>query len=73
MQSRRRLFFPSDLRPRRHARAYRFHHRFGLPVRYHDIESFTASSNLDLVEIHLSYKDLEVNLDQVLPTSSRSA
>ena len=24
-------------------------------------------SNLDLVEIHLSYKDLEVNLDEVLP------
>ena len=31
-------------------------------------ESFAVSSNLDLVEIHLSYKDLEVNLDQVLPT-----
>jgi len=43
-------------------------HRFGLPVRYHDLESFAVTSNLDLVEIHLSYKDLEVNLDQVLPT-----
>ena len=63
------FFFPSDLEtPAATPRAYRFQHRFGLPVRYHDIESFAASSNLDLVEIHLSYKDLEVNLDQVLPT-----
>ena len=63
------FFFPSDLEtPAATPRAYRFHHRFGLPVRYHDIESFAANSNLDLVEIHLSYKDLEVNLDQVLPT-----
>ena len=62
------FFFPSDLEtPAATPRAYRFLHRFGLPVRYHDIESFAASSNLDLVEIHLSYKDLEVNLDQVLP------
>ena len=46
---------------------YRFPLRFGLPVRYHDISSFAATSSLDLVEIHLSYKDLEVNLDEVLP------
>ena len=59
---------PQSGNPGSHPRAYRFHHRFGLPVRYHDIESFAANSNLDLVEIHLSYKDLEVNLDQVLPT-----
>ena len=62
------FFFPSDLEtPAATPRPYRFLHRFGLPVRYHDIESFAARSNLDLVEIHLSYKDLEVNLDQVLP------
>ena len=62
------IFFPTDLEaPAAPPRAFRFRHRFGLPVRYHDIESFATKSNLDLVEIHLSYKDLEVNLDHVLP------
>ena len=62
------FFFPSDLEtPAAAPRPYSFRHRFGVPVRYHDIGSFAATSNLDLVEIHLSYKDLEVNLDQVLP------
>ena len=62
------VFFPSDLEtPSAEPKPYRFPLRFGLPVRYHDISSFAATSNLDLVEIHLSYKDLEVNLDEVLP------
>jgi N-acetylneuraminate synthase len=36
-------------------------------VRYHDLHQFHGVSNLDLVEIHLSYKDVEVNVDSVLP------
>ena len=62
------VFFPSDLeQPAAIPRPYQFKQPFGLPVRYHDIEIFSQVSNLDLVEIHLSYKDLEVNLDEVLP------
>lgn len=62
-------FFPSDLeKPEAQARPYQFSQPFGVPVRYHDIETFSQSSNLDLVEIHLSYKDLEVDIDSVLPT-----
>ena len=62
------VFFPSDLEtPAATPRQYRFKQPFGLPVRYHDIKVFSEVSNLDLVEIHLSYKDLEVDLDQVLP------
>ena len=62
------VFFPSDLeKPAAEPRQYHFKQRFGLPVRYHDIKVFSKVSNLDLVEIHLSYKDLEVNLDEVLP------
>ena len=62
------VFFPSDLEtPAATPRSYSFNQPFGLPVRYHDIQLFSKVSNLDLVEIHLSYKDLEVNLDQVLP------
>lgn len=33
---------------------------WGIPVRYHDINKLTSESNLDLVEFHLSYKDLEL-------------
>ena len=48
------------------ARNYNFQIPFGIPVRYHDFEQFKQSSNLDLVEFHLSYKDLEVELDNYL-------
>ena len=61
------FFFASDLRkPAAKPRSYRFEHRFGLPVRYHDIYTFASTSNLDLVEIHLSYKDLEIDINEVL-------
>lgn len=61
-------FFASDLdQPAAQPRPYRFAHRFGLPVRYHDLGTFSGASNLDLVEIHLSYKDVEVDIDAVLP------
>jgi sialic acid synthase SpsE len=62
-------FFASDLdQPAAQPRPYRFAQRFGVPVRYHDLHSFSGASNLDLVEIHLSYKDVEVDIDAVLPT-----
>jgi sialic acid synthase SpsE/sugar phosphate isomerase/epimerase len=62
------FFFESDLkRPAATARPYRFANRFGVPVRYHDIDQFCGASNLDLVEIHLSYKDVDVDIDTVLP------
>ena len=60
------VFFPSDLIHCSRTTS-QFAQPFGLPVRYHDIKTFSQSSNLDLVEIHLSYKDLEVDLEQVLP------
>ena len=62
------IFFPSDLKLQSaKPRPFKFAQPFGLPVRYHDISTFSEVSNLDLVEIHLSYKDLEVDLDVVIP------
>ena len=62
------IFFPSDLKLQSaKPRPFRFEQPFGLPVRYHDISIFSEASNLDLVEIHLSYKDLEIDLDVVIP------
>ena len=64
------FFFQSDLEtPAALPREYTFDQPFGLPVRYHDIKVFDSASNLDLLEIHLSYKDLEVDLNSVFSTA----
>lgn len=55
------FFYHSDLSIHSiEARNYKFKNRFGLPVRYHDFESIISQSNLDFVEFHLSYKDLDI-------------
>ncbi|MFQ6539611.1 MULTISPECIES: N-acetylneuraminate synthase family protein [Aphanothece] len=62
------FFFESDLGEGSiKARSYAFFNPFGVPVRYHDLGLFTRSSNLNLVEIHLSYKDLEIPIEQAVP------
>lgn len=54
------FFFPSDVDAERVvARSYRFGRPFGVPVRYHDLSQMAGKSNFDLVEFHLSYKDME--------------
>lgn len=44
---------------------YRFSRPFGVPVRYHDYFNIIESTNLDFVEFHLSYKDMELDLSSV--------
>jgi len=57
------FFFPSDLESVQvKARAYQFKRPWGLPVRYHDFKGLLEKSNPDLLEFHLSYKDLEQDL-----------
>jgi sialic acid synthase SpsE/sugar phosphate isomerase/epimerase len=54
------FFFYSDIRDEQEeARPYSFSRPFGIPVRYHDFQSLANKSNFDLVEFHLSYKDME--------------
>ena len=61
------FFYQSDLSNTTiKARKYNFKNPFGLPVRYHDFERIISLSNLDFVEFHLSYKDLDVKLDEIL-------
>jgi N-acetylneuraminate synthase len=56
------FFFPSDLDDGgTGARHYRFRRPFGIPVRYHDARRMLPTSNFDLLEFHLSYKDMEVD------------
>ena len=59
------FFFPTDLeRERISSRPYEFRRPWGIPVRYHDFGAMVHKSNLDLVEFHLSYKDLDENLER---------
>ena len=49
----------SDAVPK--GRDYDFRRPWGLPVRYHDIETLTADCTPDFLEFHFSYKDLEID------------
>ena len=47
-------------------RDFEFRRPWGLPVRYHDIETLTADCTPDFLEFHFSYKDLEIDPATVL-------
>ncbi len=54
------MLFPSDMNEVNSvARRFSFKRPFGIPVRYHDMKSLAKLSNFDLLEFHLSYKDME--------------
>jgi len=60
-------FFDSDLADEIiEPRDYSFNRPFGIPVRYHDYKNLVSATNFDFVEFHLSYQDLELNLDDFL-------
>ena len=64
------FFFPSDLEQEQvQARHYKFKRPWGIPVRYHDLKSILAKSNPDLLEFHLSYKDMEQDIHQYIDQS----
>lgn len=57
------FFFPSDVdEAAAAARPFRFRRPYGVPVRYHDLRKMAAATNVDLVEFHLSYKDMEEDI-----------
>ncbi|MBM7424642.1 N-acetylneuraminate synthase family protein [Spongiibacter marinus] len=56
------FFYESDLKDQKiMARDYNFNRPFGIPVRYHDYEKLASQTNLDFVEFHLSYQDMELD------------
>ncbi len=58
------IFFESDLNfgvIRKNQ--YIFSRPFGIPVRYHDFKKLIEGINLDFVEFHLSFKDIDVKLE----------
>jgi sialic acid synthase SpsE/sugar phosphate isomerase/epimerase len=57
------FFYPSDLSEAEYAaRPFAFRRPFGVPVRYHDLARMADAANFDLVEFHLSYKDMEEDI-----------
>jgi sialic acid synthase SpsE/sugar phosphate isomerase/epimerase/CBS domain-containing protein len=56
------FFYMTDIKGQIEKRDYHFNRPFGVPVRYHDFRQILVGTNLDFVEFHLSYKDLEVKL-----------
>lgn len=65
-------FYESDLleeiiKPR----DYKFNNKFGIPVRFHDYHKLKKLTNLDFVEFHLSYTDLEIQLDQIFTSKEK--
>ena len=56
------FFYASDLGDAAPSgRQYDFKRPWGLPVRYHDIDTMTRDCLPDFLEFHLSYKDLEID------------
>lgn len=44
---------------------YKFSRNFGIPVRYHDFNILTQQTKLDFLEFHLSYNDMDLNLQDI--------
>ena len=60
------FFYESDLHEISvNSRKYSFRRPFGIPVRYHDFLKLIPNTNVDFVEFHLSYKDLEIDINKV--------
>jgi N-acetylneuraminate synthase len=58
-------FFESDIKSNIvSARNYEFKRKFGIPVRFHDYYKLSSQTNLDFVEFHLSYRDLEEDISK---------
>ncbi len=60
------FFYPGDLADAASGgRRYHFRRPWGLPVRYHDYAALIRNSNPDFIEFHFSYKDVELDIDEV--------
>lgn len=56
------FFFEDDIEENLiESRKYNFKMPFGIPVRYHDLKTVINKSNFDLLEFHLSYRDMELD------------
>ncbi len=60
-------FFKSDLtNEKQFIKEYKFKHPWGIPVRYHDYNKYLELIKPDMFEFHLSYSDMELDIDNYL-------
>ncbi|QRZ61202.1 N-acetylneuraminate synthase family protein [Rothia sp. ZJ932] len=60
------FFFEGDLKDDLVTRRdFKFDRPWGLPVRYHDFKPLISEAKPDFLEFHFSYKDLEIDIDDV--------
>ena len=45
---------------------YKFSRKFGVPVRYHDYKKLIQQTELDFLEFHLSYNDMDLNFKEFI-------
>jgi sialic acid synthase SpsE/sugar phosphate isomerase/epimerase len=50
-------------------RNYKVNRPWGVPVRFHDWKEIAGASNPDFLEFHLSYRDMDSDLEKVMPES----
>jgi N-acetylneuraminate synthase len=66
------FFFESDIKPQLLKKdVYKFTRPYGIPARYHDYKKLINGMNIDFVEFHLSYHDLDVNVDDYFHSPSQ--
>ena len=60
-------FFKSDLTNEKQIiKKYKFKHPWGIPLRYHDFNKYLELIKPDMFEFHLSYSDMELDIDKYL-------
>ena len=60
-------FFKSDLiKEKERIKKYAFKHPWGVPVRYHDFDKYLGLIEPNMFEFHLSYSDLDLNIEDYL-------
>jgi sialic acid synthase SpsE/sugar phosphate isomerase/epimerase len=60
-------FFITDINAAvKEPRDYSFQHPWGVPVRYHDFNQYYQRIKPDLIEFHMSYSDMDLNLADYL-------
>lgn len=66
-------FFNSDIDNVIHkSKKYNFKLRWGIPVRYHDFMEYQQIISPDLFEFHLSYSDMELDINKFIKSKSNS-
>ena len=60
------FFYDSDINDEvKEIPKFTFERPYGVPVRYHDFNELAIKGKVDFVEFHLSYKDLEKDLEKI--------